>query len=253
MGGHPFLDHPGPLAFAHRGGALDAPENSMEAFAAAVEIGYRYLETDVHVTADGVLVAFHDSALDRVTDRSGRIADLTWDQVRIARIDGTGTIPRFEDLLEAWPEVRINVDPKADASVAPLISVLREHDALDRVCLGSFSDRRLAEARAALGHGLCTSLGPRNTASIKLASLGLPLRRPAGHCLQVPVRFRGVRVVTERLLSAAHDRAMAVHVWTVDDPDEMHRLLDLGVDGLMTDRPMVLREVLMERGQWGHT
>lgn len=250
MGGHPFLDHPGPLAIAHRGGAIDAPENSMEAFAAAVELGYRYVETDVHATADGVLVAFHDPVLDRVTDHRGRIADLTWAEVRTARIHGTGTIPRFEDLLDAWPQLRINVDPKADRAVTPLVDVLERGDALHRVCLGSFSDRRIAEARDRLGEGLCTSLGPRQTVAMKAASIGVPMRRPRGDCLQIPVQFKGVQLVTERLLATAHAWGMAVHVWTIDDPIEMHRLLDLGVHGVMTDRPVVLREVLEARDSW---
>ncbi len=244
-----FLDHPGPLAFAHRGGAGDWPENSMPAFENAVELGYRYVETDVHVTSDNVLVAFHDESLDRVTDRSGLIRDQTWAEVSRARIAGREPIPRFEELLSAWPDLRVNIDPKHDTSVEPLIGTLRAAKAVDRVCIGSFSDRRLARMRQALGPRLCTSLGPVGTAALKAAGYGSPWRSPAP-CAQVPVR-RGRLVVTDgRFVAAAHRRGMQVHVWTIDEPDEMHRLLDLGVDGIMTDRPAVLREVLEQRGEW---
>ena len=247
---HPYLDHPGTLAFAHRGGTEQHPENSLAAFRHAVGLGYRYLETDVHATADGVVLAFHDEALDRVTDRSGRVVDLPWAEVVNARIDGREPIPRLVDLLSEFPGVRINIDPKDDRVVDPLVAVLRDHDALGRVCLGSFSDRRLARCRALLGPELCTSAGPLAVGRVRLASLGIPTGRPVADCLQVPVRQAGVPLVDRRLVRHAHGQGLQVHVWTIDDADEMHRLLDLGVDGIMTDRPSVLRSVLVEREDW---
>lgn len=250
-GPHPFLDHPLPLAFAHRGGASDAPENTIGAFAAAVDLGYRYLETDVHVTADGVLVAFHDDKLDRVTDRTGAIADVTWNEVRAARVEGTAEISRMADLLEAFPEARFNIDPKADASVEPLADLIAQTGSIDRVCIGAFSDRRIARLRKALGPRLCTALGPRGVAQLELASKGLPAGRLQAECAQVPTAVGRITLVDARFVAAAHQRSLQVHVWTIDEPDEMHRLLDLGVDGIMTDRPAVLRDVLIERGQWG--
>jgi glycerophosphoryl diester phosphodiesterase len=247
----PYLDHPLPIAFAHRGGASDAPENTIGAFAAAVALGYRYLETDVHVTADGVLVAFHDDKLDRVTDRTGAISDLTWDEVRAARVDGVGEISRMADLLEAFPDARFNIDPKADASVDPLADLIARTGSIDRVCVGAFSDRRIARLRKALGPRLCTALGPRGVAQLELATKGLPsARRLPAACAQVPMSLGKVTLVDAGFIAAAHKRSIQVHVWTIDDPDDMHRLLDLGVDGIMTDRPAVLRDVLMQRGQW---
>ncbi|QGG95342.1 glycerophosphodiester phosphodiesterase [Actinomarinicola tropica] len=244
-----FLDHPGPLPFAHRGGAGDWPENTMPAFEGAVALGYRYVETDVHVTADGVLVAFHDESLDRVTDRSGLIRDLPWSEVGAARVDGREPIPLLEDILGTWPDLRVNIDPKHDSSVEALVDAIRRTGSLRRVCIGSFSDRRLARVREELGPELCTSLGPKGTAKLKAAGYGAPVRLPA-QCAQVPVRSGRVVVTDERFVRAAHKLGLQVHVWTIDDPAEMHRLLDMGVDGIMTDRPAVLREVLEQRGEW---
>ncbi|MFB6891343.1 glycerophosphodiester phosphodiesterase [Kitasatospora sp. NPDC056327] len=255
---HPFLDHPGPLAFAHRGGDLGRPENSLAAFGAAVALGYRYLETDVHATADGTLVAFHDTRLDRVTDRTGTVAGLPWRTVREARIGGTEPIPLMEDLLDAFPGVRFNIDVKAAPAVGPLVEAVRRTGAWDRVCVGGFSDTRLAAVRAAAGPRLATSLGPREVARLRLRSLAGPVLPRArrggaprgGICAQVPERHKGVRVVDRAFVRAAHRAGLQVHVWTVDDPTRIRALLDLGVDGIMADRIDVLRDVLRERGCW---
>jgi glycerophosphoryl diester phosphodiesterase len=252
---HPFLDQPGPIAFAHRGGAEVHPENTLVAFAAAVDLGYRYLETDVHATADGVLIAFHDDRLDRVTDRRGVVAELPWSEVRQARVAGREPIIRFDELLEAFPEARFNVEPKHDAAVAPLVAAIRRLAALDRVCVGSFSDHRLAEVRRALGPEACTSLGTSEVAALRLGAWGLgPFRdllaRRPGLCAQIPRRGYGVALVGTALIRTAHDLGLPVHVWTINEPAEMTRLLDLGVDGLMSDRPAVLRDVLLARGAW---
>lgn len=222
----------------------------MPAFARAVELGYRYVETDVHVTADGVLLAFHDSVLDRVTDRAGAVADLPWSEVRQARVDGTEPIPLLEDLLGTWPELRVNIDPKHDGAVEALATAIERTGAIDRVCVGSFSDRRLKRLRRRLGERLCSSAGPLGTARARLGSLGVPVGTIAVPCLQVPVRQGPLTVVDQRLVRFAHRRGLQVHVWTIDEAAEMDRLLDLGVDGIMTDRPAVLREVLERRGAW---
>jgi glycerophosphoryl diester phosphodiesterase len=245
-----FLDWPGPIAFAHRGGASEAPENTMPAFEHAVRLGYRYIETDVHVTADGVLLAFHDDVLDRVTDGRGHIDALPWSVVQQAKVDGREPIPLFEDLLGAFPEIRVNIDPKHDGAVSALVDVLKKCNAVDRVCIGAFSDRRLARVRGLLGPTVCTSLGPRNIARLRSASYGLPVGRLPAPCAQVPTRVRNATLVDARFVTEAHDRGLQIHVWTIDDRDEMIRLLDLGVDGIMTDLPGVLREVLEARGQW---
>lgn len=246
----PFLDHPGPLAFAHRGGAGDWPENTMPAFEAAVGLGYRYVETDAHACADGTVVAFHDEVLDRVTDRTGRIAEMTWDEVSKARVDGREPIPLLEDVLGSFPDVRVNIDPKHDAVVGPLCEVIRRCDAVDRVCIGAFDDARIARVRSILGPRLCTALGPRSIVRLLAASRRLAPARFAGAVAQVPTHRNRIPLVTRQFVRGAHRLGIDVHVWTIDDPAEMHRLLDLGVDGIMTDRCQVLKDVLVERGQW---
>lgn len=246
----PFLEHPGPLAFAHRGGASDAPENTMPAFARAVELGYHYVETDVHVTADGVLLAFHDDVLDRVTDRTGVVAELPWSEVGAARVDGAEPIPRLEELLGTWPELRVNIDPKHDGAVDALALAIERTGAIDRVCVGSFSDRRLRRLRHRLGERLCWSYGPAGIVRARAGSMGAPVGRLTAACVQVPVRQGRLTIVDERFVRFVHRQGLQVHVWTIDDAPEMDRLLDLGVDGIMTDRPGVLREVLERRGAW---
>ncbi|EST24693.1 hypothetical protein N566_24900 [Streptomycetaceae bacterium MP113-05] len=248
---HPFLDRPLPLAFAHRGGTADGLENTVTAFRRAVDLGYRYLETDVHATADGRLVAFHDETLDRVTDGRGRIADLEWEQVRRVRVGGRERVPLFSELLETFPQVRWNIDVKADAAVGPLLAALEAGAAWDRVCVGAFDERRVARAQGLAGTRLATSLGAGGVRRLRLRSWGLPsgVRRGAV-CVQVPVRHGRIRVVDAAFVRAAHRLRMQVHVWTVNNADTMRALLDLGVDGIMTDHIELLREVLTERGAW---
>ncbi len=244
-----FLDLPRPLAFAHRGGAAHFPENSWRAFEHAVSLGYSYLETDAHATADGVLVAFHDRTLDRVTDRAGRIADLPLKEVRAARIAGTDPIPELEDLLGAWPEARFNIDVKDEPAVRPLAEVLRRTDAWDRVCITSFSGHRLAAVRRALPRPVCMAASPLAVAALRLAAprrpLAARLRRMWVRCAQIPVS-----VATESFLGRAHAAGLQVHVWTVNERRVMTGLLDLGADGIMTDETAILRDVLDARGQW---
>ncbi len=252
-----FLDHPGPLAFAHRGGALEGAENSFEAFDRAVRLGYTHLETDAHATSDGVLLAFHDHTLDRVTDRRGRVSELPYQEVKRARIGGVHEIPLLEDLLGTWPEIRFNIDVKEPGAIAPLAEAIRRTNSYDRICLTSFSDERLVLARAALGREVCSALGPRGVAALRAAAatsgygrLLARLKRAAIPCAQVPVGFRGLRVATRHLVRTAHALGMQVHVWTINDTPRMEHLLDLGVDGIMTDNITGLRDVLERRGQW---
>jgi glycerophosphoryl diester phosphodiesterase len=275
-----FLDHPSPLAFAHRGGAAHAPENSWRAFGHAVGLGYEYIETDAQATADGVLVAFHDRTLDRVTGQPGRVSRLTLKDLAGVRVGGTEPIPVLEDVLAAWPDVRFNIDLKDTPAVAPLAGVLRRTNAWDRVCVVSFSASRLRAARRALDRPVCMAASPLGTALVRLGAPPVPrgrsgqrpaaagpmnaaARRPGGaarrpprplaerlagtgvRCVQVPVP-----VATPSFIRRAHRLGLQVHVWTVNDRPTMAALLDRGADGIMTDDTVALRDVLASRGQW---
>jgi glycerophosphoryl diester phosphodiesterase len=244
-----FLDHPLPLAFAHRGGADHFPENSFRAFEHAVGLGYAYLETDAHATADGTVVAFHDKTLNRVTDSTGAIAELTADQIARARIAGTDPIPLLADLLMTWPEHRFNIDVKDEPVIRPLIEVLGATNAWDRVCVTSFSGRRLSAIRRLLPRPVCMATPP---AAVGAISAGTPtgvlaerFARLSIGCAQIPIR-----IATRQFIRRAHAAGLQVHVWTVNDPAIMAGVLDSGADGIMTDKTELLREVLIARGQW---
>lgn len=252
------LDQPGSvLAFAHRGGAfhpeIEGLENTLAAFQHAVDLGYQYLETDVHATRDDALLAFHDSILDRVTEAKGAIADLAYADVAEAMIGGREQIPTMAALFEQFPEVRFNIDIKSEAAIKPLVDLIAATNAYDRVCVGSFSHRRMRRFRSLLGREVATAAGPAEVALFRfLPSAWLLDSLTRGHAaaLQVPHRRGRLTVVNQALVDRAHEAGMHIHVWTVDDPDEMRELLDMGVDGLMTDRTDLLRDVLVERGQW---
>jgi glycerophosphoryl diester phosphodiesterase len=249
---HPYLDAPRPLAFAHRGGAAAGDENTVEAFGRAVDLGYRYVETDVHATSDGVVVVFHDETLDRMLGRPGRVRDVRWADLASLRVAGAAAVPKLEEVLEAWPNIRFNIDVKDDPAVNPMVELVRRTGVADRVLLASFSDRRLARLRAALGDTAATSMGTREVATLWLASrLGRRVRVPATVvAAQVPTHHGRVRVVDRRFVRHAHRLGLQVHVWTIDEPDLMNHLLDLDVDGIMTDRIEVLRDVYATRGGW---
>ncbi len=235
----------------------------MPAFEAAVAMGYTYIETDVHVTSDGVAVAFHDAELDRVTDKAGAIAALTIADVEGADAGHTFTadhgltfpfrgqdirVPRLDALLKRWPDVRVNLDIKADDAVDTVMALVKEADAFDRVCIGAFSDSRLARVRSLGGDAVCTSMGPRAVARARFASLSG--RFPAGgaDCVQVPLSRKRIRIIDRAFVRAAHGQGIPVHVWTVNDVPTMNRLLDMGIDGIMTDTPRALRDVYARHG-----
>ena len=243
---HPFLEWPHPIPFAHRGGASDAPENTMPAFEYAVDLGYRYIETDVQVTSDGVLAAFHDFNLKRTCGVDRNVRDMTWREVSAARVDGVAPIPTLEELLGAWPDLRVNIDCKTDAAIPALVAALRRTNSLARVNVGAFSDSRVRRLRALLGADLCTALGPGGVARLRYGTMSKTLARTA----QVPVRQGPLLVVTPKFVARAHRLGVQVHVWTIDDPVEIHRLLDMGVDGIMTDKPGILRGVMEQRNAW---
>ena len=240
--------------FAHRGGAAEGDENSMAAFARAVDAGYRYLETDVHATSDGVAVVFHDDTLDRMLGRPGRIEDLTWADLASLRSGGEAVVPPWSTCSTPGRECRLNIDMKADSAVDPTIEAVWKVNARDRVLLASFSDRRIrlgpAGVRAAPGDVDGPAGGGRAAARLAARPGAGRLRPGRGRRPGAGAVSAGYGWWTPRFVRHAHRLGLQVHVWTIDDPAEMQELLDLGVDGIMTDRIEVLRDVLIARGRW---
>lgn len=252
-----YLDHSGVLAFAHRGGSfhpeIEGLENTMAAFQHAVDLGYSYLETDVHVTRDGVLLAFHDDVLDRVTDSTGSIAEASYGDVQAALIGGRERVPTLGELFEAFPDVRFNIDIKSAGSVPALADFISAHDAWDRVLVGSFSRSRLSAFRRLTEGRVATSAHPQEVAAYLLSPNAAVARRLTPgrpDALQIPHRQGRLTVASGGLIRRAHANGLQVHVWTIDEPSEMIELLDRGVDGLITDRTDILIDVLRSRGQW---
>lgn len=253
---HPYQQFQGPIGLAHRGGAREAPENSLRAFRKAVSQGYEYIETDVRATSDGVPVIFHDESLDRVTDHTGRIRDMTFGQVKKAHIAGAERVHSLAEILDHFPDTRFNIDIKEDNAVDPVLDLLERRQELDRVCIASFSWSRLRATRDRFGQAVCTALAPQEVAALASASrlgrlsVGTGRLLPSGPiCVEVPRRTAAMPIVTKRFVRASHDRGWPVFVWTIDDPAEMNALLDVGVDGIISDRPTVLRQVLAARNR----
>jgi glycerophosphoryl diester phosphodiesterase len=249
---------------AHRGFSLAGLENTLAAFRAAVELGYSHLETDVHTTSDGELFLFHDRTLDRVTDGHGKIHDLTAVEVRRVRIGGTEPVPTFDEVVAAFPQARFNLDVKDWHSVPSVVAAIERYSVHDRVLIASFSDRRRRAVLKQLSRRTASSAGTMANALFLVRApllsapvLGSPARAALRRALrdvdalQVPVRYRAIPVVTAGFVRRAHRLGLYVHVWTINDPAEMHRLLDLGVDGIVSDRADLLKDVLQARGQWG--
>lgn len=259
----PPLDREHPVAVAHRGSMTLWPENTLAAFGGAVDLGFRYLETDLRISRDGVLVTFHDPDLDRTTDGSGPVRGLTF--AELSRLDaayhfqperdhplrGRGiSVPSLEEAVAAFPEAVFMLDVKQDGLEEPLLELMERRNLWERVIVGSFGGRRLQRLRARAGRRITTAAAPGEILRFATAArLGRPARIPAD-LLSIPVR-RLIRLVDARTVAAARSGGLPMLVWTINEAEEMARLLDLGVDGLITDRPDLLKRLMLERGRGG--
>ncbi len=256
----PYLSHEHPIRFAHRGSRVLWPENTMHAFQGAVDLGYRYIETDVHVTRDGKVVIFHDDELNRLTDASGKLADRDWNDLRTLDaahhfdpeggfpLRGRGIrMPLLEEALTGLPDQLFNIDLKQPGIEQAVAAEVTRLGAEDRVLIGSFFNGRIRRFRRLTAGRVATSAGPAEVVmALAAARVGRPTQGPAD-AFQVPEKGGPLTVVGERFVTAAHRGGKQVHVWTVNDAETMHRLLDVGVDGIITDRPDVLNDVIAER------
>ncbi|MCL1906883.1 MAG: glycerophosphodiester phosphodiesterase [Propionibacteriaceae bacterium] len=244
------------VAMAHRGGALYPPnlgkENTLHAFEQAVDLGYRYVETDVQATSDGQLVCFHDDTLERMTSVSGKVSDFTADQLREIMVDRQ-PIPFFHEVVEAFPHVKFNVDLKTDNAVIPLVRLISRLDLADRILVDSFSQRRISQFRS-LTSNVPTAMAPPGVAWTTLAPGLSTLISSPGVALQVPITSKvgplTLQVISPETIRRVHQMGKVIHAWTIDDPHEMECLIDWGIDGIITDRPDVLKDVLIRRNLW---
>lgn len=236
---------------AHRGGAAEVPENTWSAVEHVAELGLEWMETDLRRTADGVVILSHDADLERTAGHSRLIKDMTWDDLKVLDA-GDGNPPvRLDDALYAFPRLRLNIDLKEAPAAQDTLQVVRAAGALERVRFASFSARRLAMVRRQEPKAV-TSLGVADVAGLLLLAQAA-VRLPHGQwgwtrgqvdAVQVPMSYGCVPVVTRRFVAQAHRAGLEVHVWTVDDPDQMRRLTALNVDGIVTDVPSLALAVL---------
>lgn len=247
---HPYLTRGRTDVLAHRGAsASHPPGNHLVAFAAALEAGVDHLETDVQASADGRIVVFHDERLDDVTDGTGSVADHLWQTLGTMHYldDGRPTahgLVLLDDLLAAFPDAFFNIDVKTDDAVDGTVELLRRHRARERVCVAAFGWRRLRRLRRLLGPGWCSAMSQPEIAIARTAAwLRLPVPR-SGNAIQLPRHTSGITLVDRAFVERCHARGIVVHVWTVDDPDEMRQLRSIGVDAVITDRPGVAVESL---------
>jgi len=231
-----------------------APENTLAAFGRATALGLGYVETDVHTTRDGHVVCFHDSDLRRVTGHPGRVADLDLADLRRLRVHGTEPIPTLAEAMGTFARTRFAIDLKDEAAIAPMARLLRANPRwAERVCVAGAWSTWLSRLQDE-APGVTTALGWRSLTTLIACSRGrirpVGVSRSGGAFAHVPMRLGRLPIHSERVIARAHDLGIRVVVWTVDDPGTMRTLLDAGVDGIITDRPDVLREVLVSRDQW---
>ena len=247
---HPYLAEPGFHALAHRGGGLEHPENSRQAFNAAAELGYRYIEIDVQASRDERVVVFHDDTLQRTTDGQGVVSSLVMSDLAGVRMQGGEPLLTLAEALESFPEMRFNIDIKTDQALQPTLDLLERMACLERVCIASFSDTRLRAVRARFGDRVCLSSGPRAVTALRFGAWGMPVPAPDVACAQIPLSQYGVPLATSGFVRHCNARGIAVHVWTIDEEEEMRRLIRMGVNGIVTDRPSLLKRVAQEEGVW---
>ena len=247
---HKYLKNKTPVAIAHRGGSNSGIENTMEAFENAINMGFKIIETDIQITKDKKLVVFHDLTLDRLTNTKGLVKDKTWNELKKIKILGKYSIPLLSDIFDKWPKIKINIDPKNDECIDYLISFLREYNYFEKICIGSFSGKRLQRLRKEFGPKLCTSAGPFEVLKLKLFSLiNLSISIDA-NCVQVPLKYYGINIIDKNFIKFCQSQNLMVHVWTINDILEIERLLDLGVNGIISDNIEGLKKIFKKKNYW---
>ena len=240
---HPYLDVPGVAISAHRGGSIEAPENTIESFEYSIELGSSYIETDVQLSSNGIPYIFHDNDLKRLFGKNIIFNSLNSDEIDELILFDKYKIPTLESTLQKFPDTLFQIDVKTDEVVLPTMEVIKKTNSTDKVCIASFSSKRLKQVHK-LYPEICLSMGPFEVMKLLLASFGLYRNKVPGNCLQIPIYQYGIKLVTKRFINYIHSIGLKIHVWTINDEDTMQKLIDLGVDGIITDRPKALKDLL---------
>jgi len=244
-----YLDNYKFTAFSHRGGSIEHHENTMNAFEKSINLGYEYIETDVRHTKDNKLVIFHDDDLRRICNLNIKISEIDFEELKKIKIFENHSIPLLDDAIHQWPDTNFNIDPKSDKASYLLLDELKKQKDLDRFCVGSFNSERLKIVRDGFNNNICTSMSQEEVIKLFFYKI-FSLRESDIPCLQIPMYFHGVKIVTQKLVDHVHNTNKKIHIWTIDNEAEMQELIDLGVDGIMTDRPRKLKEILVNNLLW---
>ena len=240
---HPYLKTPGVAISAHRGGSMEAPENTLESFKYSLELGCAYIETDVQLSSDGIPYIFHDDDLSRLLGKDVTFNSLHSSEIQNLKLFESFDIPTLETALTTFPDALFQIDLKTDEVAIPAMKIIETLEAFDRVCIASFSSKRLALINEMYPH-VCLSMGPKEILKLLLASYGLYKKKVPGNCLQVPIYQYGIKLVTKRFIQYVQNIGLKIHVWTINDKNQMQQLINLGVDGIITDRPKALKDLL---------
>ena len=238
------------VPIAHRGASLLASENSFESFRKAFDLGYRVIETDIHSSKDGTAYIFHDITLERLTGENLKISDLKDVDIDSLKINNSSVIPRLSKVFEEFPEGLFNLDAKTWKSTTPIVDTIQNMGCRSRVCIGSFNDRRVHAIIKELGLETCHSMGTSNVIKFYLgAHLGIE-QHFTSQCIQLPIKMFGISLTTWKVLRYARKLGIKIHFWTINNPVIMQQLLELNVDGIMTDDCVLLKEIMKEQNKW---
>ena len=239
----PYLNYSGLAVLAHRGGSIESYENTLASFAYAQSIGCKYIETDVQVSLDGIPYIFHDESLLRITGINSIFSSITSSEIDKIRIFNDHPIPKLDAALKEFPELFFQIDLKTDLVAIPALEVIKKNNAEKRVCIASFNSNRLKQVKENYPE-MCLSMGPKEVAKLLLASFGLFKGEIPGDCLQVPIYSHGIKVVTKRFIKFVQSRNLKIMVWTINDEKTLKKLINMNVDGIITDTPKLLTELL---------
>ena len=240
---HPYLKIPGVAISAHRGGSIEAPENTLESFEYAIKMGCSYIETDVQLSADGIPYIFHDDDLNRLFKKDTIFNSLYSTEIEKLKLFDSYQIPKLETALKKFPNTLFQIDIKTDEVAIPTMRVIEALNAFDRICIASFNSNRLKTVKDMFPN-TCLSMGPKEVLKLLLSSFGIYKKEILGDCLQIPIYKYGIKLVTNRFVKYVQSVGLKIHVWTINDADTMQKLINLGVDGIITDRPKLLKDLL---------